>query len=243
MHEASLSTENCFVTLTYDQANLPVDYSLDKTHVPILIRAIRDAGNSVRYFQCGEYGDQNWRPHYHLALFQKDYRQGAEQIANKGPHKLYRHPELEKLWGKGLTSVGELTTESASYIASYITKKVRGPNADSHYEWFSNQHNTWFMREREYTTMSRRPGIGADWIRKFKSDVYPSDEIIINGKKARPPKFYDAQLERTDPGLLKRVKGKRIRDGSKHAENNTPDRLHTRDQLAKRRQNQLKREL
>jgi hypothetical protein len=45
--------------------------------------------------------------------------------------------------------------------------------------------------KQEYTTMSRRPGIAADWFAKYFEDVYPSDSIYVNGRVMRPPKYYD----------------------------------------------------
>jgi hypothetical protein len=45
--------------------------------------------------------------------------------------------------------------------------------------------------KQEYTTMSRRPGIAADWFAKYYEDVYPSDSIYVNGRVMRPPKYYD----------------------------------------------------
>lgn len=254
MHEAETSKASCFITLTYDQENLPVDHSLDKTHFQNFMKKLRKEEQraakklkipppKVRYFHCGEYGEKNMRPHYHAALFGVDFRADGVRIFNKGQNKLYSSARLDRLWGKGTTSVGSLTFESSAYVARYIMKKVTGAQADDHYRWHSAEHGVAFERLPEYTTMSLKPGIGAAWIKKFQSDVYPSDEIIVNGKKTRPPKFYDAQLERIDPDLLMRVKQKRAKEGSKYEDNNTPDRHWVRDQLAKRREKKTPRQL
>ena len=74
MHEASLKPDNCFITLTYDKKNLPQNNSLDKKAFPKFIRSLRkrnkrDKKNQIRYYACGEYGDNFGRPHYHAILF------------------------------------------------------------------------------------------------------------------------------------------------------------------------------
>ena len=75
-------------------------------------------------------------------------------------------------------------------------KKVTGDRASEHYQG----------RLPEYTTMSRRPGIGQGWYEKFKADVYPHDRIIVRGNPSRPPRFYDSLLQREDPALISQLK-------------------------------------
>ena len=65
--EASLRSENAFVTLTYDDSHLPS--SLVKAHLQAFIKKLRNDGHSIRYFGCGERGSLNGRPHYHVILF------------------------------------------------------------------------------------------------------------------------------------------------------------------------------
>lgn len=60
--------------------------------------------------------------------------------------------------------------------------------------------------------MSRRPGIGAGWYKKFKGDVYPRDEVVIRGGRiVRPPRFYDDRLEKEDPKLREKLGRARVR--------------------------------
>ena len=68
MLEAGQWNENCFMTLTYDDKHLPSDGSLDPKHLTDFIKRLRFhyRDRSIRYFACGEYGDDSWRPHYHL---------------------------------------------------------------------------------------------------------------------------------------------------------------------------------
>lgn len=53
-------------------------------------------------------------------------------------------------------------------------------------------------------------GIGKGWFEKYRKDVYPSDEVIVNGARLKPPRFYDNLLEHEEPDLLERLKARRI---------------------------------
>ena len=97
--------------------------------------------------------------------------------------RLYTSAILNELWSFGFSTIGDVTFESAAYVARYVMKKITGDKAESHYQG----------RVPEYTTMSRRPGIGKPWFEKFGSDVYPADEVVIRGGiVCQPPKYYDS---------------------------------------------------
>lgn len=84
-------------------------------------------------------------------------------------------------------------------------------------------------------------GIGSGWLKKWKTDVYPHDWTVINGKKVRPPKFYDRILLDEDPKLLQKLKGQRIRNAKKHSADNTKARLAVREECQEAKAAQLKR--
>lgn len=71
MHEASLYEDNCFITLTYNDDHLPSNGSLDKTHFQKFLKRLRKSiyPQKLRYYHCGEYGDEGGRPHYHAIIF------------------------------------------------------------------------------------------------------------------------------------------------------------------------------
>lgn len=48
--------------------------------------------------------------------------------------------------------------------------------------------------KKEYSTMSKKPGIGAAAFEKWKRSWYPRDSIVVNGKKLPIPKYYDRLL-------------------------------------------------
>ena len=113
-------------------------------------------------------------------------------------------------------------------------KKVTGDKAFSHYnKWDDETGEILLTKKPEYVTMSRRPGIGKSWIDKFMSDVYVNgeDSVIMNGKKVRPPKYYDSQFEIFSPSDLELIKSERKRKASLHEADCTPDRLNVREKV------------
>lgn len=221
-HEASLHPFNMFVTLSYDDEHLPEGGTLVKRHFQLFMKRVRKQfGESIRYFHCGEYGDTTQRPHYHAIIFNLDMPD--KRVIKQDPrgYNLYTSEQLTKLWGLGHVWIGNVTNESANYVARYIMKKVTGELAADHYG----------DRLPEYVTMSRRPGIATGWIEKFHKDVYPSDSCIVAGKQQKPPKFYDKAHEALDPVAHQRVKNARARFGKIHEADSTPERLAVREEV------------
>lgn len=243
-HEASLYSKNCFITLTYADAYLPPTGSLDITHFQKFMKRLRKKnGTNIRFYHCGEYGEKFRRPHYHACVFNYDPKdRKIYKTINK--QKLYTSESLAKLWPYGMVIVGDVTFKSAAYVARYIMKKISGPMADKHYRIVDPETGEITAElAPEYTTMSRRPGIGQGWLEKYKYEPYPDDFVVINGKKMRPAKYYDRQYEVAYPSDYESLRGQRVRNAKKHAENNTPARLKVREQVLKARTSILKREL
>lgn len=238
-HEASLYESNCFITLTFNEAGLPSDYSVNVRDLQLFMKRLRKKyPQRIRFYACGEYGDTLGRPHYHACLFNHDFADKVLWKNDKVP--LFRSPELEQLWPYGYSSIGAVTFESAAYVARYIMKKISGQQSDAHYE-FIDDKGVIHQRKPEFTVMSRRPGIGAAWLKKFASDVYPDSFVIINGKRMRPPRYYDTNYELIRPDEMRKIKWTRARKLSKHKENNTPERLRVRATIQKKKLDQLKR--
>lgn len=239
-HEASLYENNCFITLTYDNQHLPSDLSLDKRHFQLFMKKLRKRfGKGVRYYHCGEYGETYGRPHYHACLFNFDFPDKKLWKINN-EQKLFTSEILSEIWGMGFCSIGSVTFQSAAYVARYIMKKVTGKQADDHYEYVDeNGVVTW--RTPEYTTMSRRPGIGKAWLDKFQSDVFPNDYVVINQTKMKPPRFYDQQYELTNPESFSNIKAERELNASKFNPDNTKSRLAVRHEVLKTKLKKLPR--
>lgn len=209
VNEMHFHEQNCFLTLTYSPENLPENGTLVKKHLQDFIKRYRKICGKLRFYACAEYGEKLSRPHYHILVF-------GHQFADKKYYKtingntLYTSPTLEKLWKYGFSSIGEATMQSAAYVSRYVTKKVSGAQADKHYETINPLTGEIHKILGEFSTQSLKPGIGEQFYRKYKNDIYPSDEIIHDGKYFPVPTYYDVLLERDDPQLFAQVKKNRI---------------------------------
>ena len=86
------------------------------------------------------------------------------------------------MWAKGFVTVGDVTYQSAAYTARYIMKKMLGRSAKDYYTRIDPCTGEVYEVLPEYTNMSLKPGIGHDWYQKYKSDCFPSDYLINEGK-------------------------------------------------------------
>jgi hypothetical protein len=233
VHESSMWPTNSFVTLTYDEEHMPRLWpngpgTLLKKDVQKFLKRLRKHvyPRKVRYYYCGEYGDNLDRPHYHLCLFNMDFGEDKVLFSERDGNLLYTSETLEKIWGNGFCTVGELTFESAAYVSRYCLKKVTGKNHDDHY-LRCDDYGVAFWLEPEYTSMSRRPGIGKDWYEEFSSDCFPSDDVPVPGSGVykKVPRYYEKLLEQSDPELLEQVKEERKAFRLANADEYSPDRL------------------
>lgn len=128
MLEARYSVDSTFLTLTYDEFNVPYNYYLQPEDLTKFLKRYRKRlGHKIRYFAIGEYGDKTWRPHYHLAIFSKKKLErcarNCEDMRKRDACTGDCTPMLA--WAKGNTSVTPtLNQELAGYITGYIKKKA-----------------------------------------------------------------------------------------------------------------------
>lgn len=237
MCESQMHDVSSFVTLTYDEANLPSDLSVSKRHLQLFFKRLRKAGYSFRYYACGEYGEDYSRPHYHLCLFGVNFADDRVFYRNGGKSgKLYTSASLEAIWGFGFCVIGDLTFESAAYVSRYCTKVINGDLAESHYTRVCPDTGELFRLEPEFSLMSRRPGIGDSWIRKFHPDVYAAgDGVISRGRSTKPPRFFDRIYRRViDNGYrMDEIDCERYLDGLSRSVDNTDARLEAREIVTK----------
>jgi len=233
VHEASLHEKNCFITLTYNEEHVPP--SLVKRDFQLFMKRLRRAYplQKIRYFHCGEYGSvckncglserfcfrrgcQKYvkalgRPHFHACLFGFDFDDKELWQIKNGNH-LYRSPSLEKIWSHpetkksyGFSTVGAVTFESAAYVARYVLKKFNNKNEEKVKEHYGD-------KLPEYTTMSRRDGIGKKWLDKYLKDVYQSDFVLNNKlQKLKPPRYYDNIYDVIDHKSMLTIKAQRLK--------------------------------
>lgn len=242
VHESEMHERCCFVTLTYDAEHLPADGGLHVTDWQKFAKRLRKRVGPFRFFHCGEYGERSFRPHYHACLFGVDFRADRVLLRRSadGSTSLYFSPLLTEVWGLGHCSVGELSYESAAYVARYCIGKLTGPQGELAYSRACPRTGRAWRVAAPYVTMSRRPGVGSTWFEKFRGEVYPSDEVVHKGRRFRPPRFYDLKLPAAELDVLK---GKRASRVALRKEDLSYERLGVREVCADARLRSLKRSL
>lgn len=182
--------------------------SLDYTPFQLFLKRLRNAVGDVRFFMCGEYGENFERPHFHAIIYGYDFPDKKPWNVH-GDYVIYRSEQLEKLWEYGFSTVGTVTEDSIQYVSSYVCKKMNGKNAEKHYQG----------RMPEFVHMSLKPGIGARFFTEFcGKDFYKIDKkarkliddtFSISSRTIKPPRYYDKLFERThndDYVQLKRLR-------------------------------------
>lgn len=198
MFESQFHGSNAFITLTYDEANVPFPPSLDYSHFQKFMKRLRKQFGPLRFFMCGEYGPQLSRPHFHACIFGTDFPDRVHWSTSSSGHSLYRSAALERLWPVGFSSVAELNFETAAYVARYSLGKITGDLAEAHYRFVDADTGEVSQRTPEFCHMSLKPGIGGQWFDKYSADVLNGDFVVINGRKCRPPRYFDKLLRRLD---------------------------------------------
>lgn len=235
MHESELHDDNMFLTLTYDDEHLPQYESLVRTHFQLFMKRYRAKYPNVKisYFQCGEYGDETQRPHHHAIIFNHAFSdKKLFSMSNDIP--LYTSDILNDLWKKGHCTIGDVTFDSAAYVSRYVTKKIKTSEKSDDRFWNAYISTCPLtgdvrMREPEYATMSLKPAIGKRWYEKFKSDIFPHDEVIINGISIQPPRYYDHLYSFED--AMKSFEMKVERRKNINQEAFTPERLKAKEKI------------
>lgn len=244
MHEKQMHELSCFITLTYSPENLPEGGNLQKRDFQLFMKRLRKEHSSrIRFFHCGEYGENFSRPHYHAILFGIDFADKKRHSVNSQGDTLYTSETLTKLWGKGHCLIGQVTKASCEYVARYVTKKINGPKALEHYQRVDLLTGEVTTVVPEYVTMSLKPGIGASFYEQFKGDIFPRDSVVVRGKQTQVPAYYTRLLARESEEATRKIKAARIRRASKHKANQTPERLAVRETCRQARISKLSRNL
>ena len=263
---------NCFVTLTYRDKSectaeqlaggffVPEDWSLRKVHFQKFMKRLRKAfPQKIRFFHCGEYGNQCkhglpvdrkefacptcnvGRPHYHACLFNVGFTDLEVYSQVNGEYR-YTSPTLERIWKYGFVDVGELNFDSAAYVARYVLKKINGINGPEFYMNWTEDGEVINLTP-PYCTMSRRPGIGKDWYEKYKSDLFPSDEVPVPGSGVfkKVPRYYEELFGLEEPLSLEEIKEVRLKFREEHQDEYRPSRLEAKYKVKKAQVELLKR--
>lgn len=112
-----------FLTLTYNNENLPSDKMVNKRDCQLFIKRLRKhyKDRKLKYFIAAEYGDKFKRPHYHAIIFGLS----APEFKRSGSAKNFKYGQFiaNKIWKKGYCYVGYVDKKCISYVSKYIMKK------------------------------------------------------------------------------------------------------------------------
>lgn len=218
VHESRLHAENCFLTLTYAPEFLPSDLSLRHRDFQLFFKRLRErvAPLKPRYYMCGEYGEGKIgrpdlgcsRPHYHAAIFGFYPSDRVYFRKSEGGDKVYTSAYLDEVWQLGKVFLGDLTFESAAYIARYCLKKVGSDGKRR--EIVDVTTGEIVSRPHEYCEMSTNPAIGKEWFKRYRGDAFPRDYVVMRGQKVGVPRYYDKLLAVAEPEYAAAVKAARV---------------------------------
>lgn len=215
--ESTMKSPNWFVTLTYDDAHLPMNYlftdeeclsvnSLKKDDLSGFIKRLRrhydyhNIPNDLSFYACGEYGSNFFRPHYHILLFGIPINDLVYHSTKNG-FITYNSPTFDSLWKRGFVTINEFSYETASYVARYMLKKQKGDASIQ----YSNLDIV-----PEFSQMSRNPGIAQSYYSTHKDEIFNNGYISVKTAKGvfheKVPKYFMRLLEKDDPKEFFKIK-------------------------------------
>lgn len=195
-----------FLTLTYDNENVPYrmtwdegtgevlveNYSLNYEDMKKFWKKLRryleyhklNKGN-LMYFQCGEYGGKTHRPHYHAIVYDLPIKKDDMKEYKRRNGAIYYNVDwITKIWGKGHVVIAPAEWKAMAYTARYTTKKVYGKEGKKFYEEMG------ILPEK--CNMSLKPAIGAQYYYEHAAEIYERDKIQLkNGRICKPPRYFD----------------------------------------------------
>ncbi len=183
--EQKTSSSSAFITLTYSDPNLPYSKNgypeLSKKDHQLFMKRLRKTirhhfphhNKKLRYYSCGEYGDQTHRPHYHSIMFNL-------------PQEYIDHPELlERDWKNGQVQVATCNSKTISYTTKYINKTL-----------YTHKQHDLDDRQKEFSLMSK--GLGQNYLTPAIIAYYKAIKtpylVKENGEKATMPKYYKDKI-------------------------------------------------
>jgi len=199
MCESFTSSSSWFLTLTYDDAYMN-NLSLSKKDFQDFIKAVRNYCNykygvsNIRYFGCGEYGDNSGRKHLHIIMFNLPDLDIKPRSSSGGIIQ-YTSDILNDLWFRGFVVLESVVPETANYVARYTLKKAG-------LQKYEDLHV-----QAPFLMMSTRPGIGYTYFQEHVQEIVDRNGIFVGHKLASIPRYFKSLLgEDIQADLKKRVK-------------------------------------
>lgn len=218
---------NCFITLTYNDENLPENGLLVKKDLQDFMKLLRyhckgiqewenprtgKKENPIRFLACGEYGPNGTRrPHYHILIFnwKPDKKELKFYKENHNGDRLFMCKQIEKIWKKGFVTVGDLNYKSACYVARYCTKKLF--NGAKHKDLKKIEI------QPEFILMSRNGGIGIKYWNQYQDKILKQSGILIgiNGKPKckNIPRYFEKKYKEENELEFEKYKKRKMIKG------------------------------
>lgn len=195
LQEASRFENNYFITFTYNDENLPLDYMLDEKFFQDFNKKFKvylkrkGLKSDFRFYGVGEYGSKGARPHYHCIYFNLDLNDLKYEYTDEQGNLHFSSKLIEDVYGKGFVDIGSVDVGSACYVARYCEKKRRLNKSEK-----EEKKKNGIVPE--FSSMSRRPGIGAGafnaMLEDFKNGVYSH---FVKGSKFSLPLYYSRKIK------------------------------------------------
>lgn len=220
-HEKQCHNASAFVTLTYDDAHLPADRSVDPRAWQLFAKRLRQQLGPFRFFHIGEYGDEYQRPHYHAAIFGQDFSSDRRLMpTHETDRRKFTSDTLSECWGNGRAELEDLNGPLGRYLAGYITKKLSRDE---------QQRRHGVDVRPAYATMSRRKGLGETWFTEHGRQVMRDGYVVYNGSPKPIPRYYLKLIEKLDPLRREELADLGREAAARHQADRTRDRRETRE--------------
>ena len=217
---------NYVINLTYNDENLPKAKKIDEEtgevvettsptlNYPDVQKFKKDLQrywkyhfneDNIRFEVAGEYGETNKRPHYHMIAFNLDIRDLKDHGKTKKGSNEYLSETIQKIWGKGWVTIGDVNEKSIQYIANYTLKKIKGSLEEQKYKGIGICP--------EFIQMSRKPGIGHAFLMKHKEDYIKYGKLFLMGANGlvelHSCQYLDRIIQKEDPEAYEKMKAKK----------------------------------
>lgn len=186
IHESEYHIDAIFATLTYSDENLPLNASLEPKDLELFWKRLRKRVDyPIKYFSCGEYGEETDRPHYHCIIFglspcNQCHSCTPSSTGSDEPRGDCK--DIRESWALGLVHIGYLSYQSGRYVAGYLLKDSANNGHDKKTPFYNDYHKKPFLR------MSK--GLGKRWMEDNIHELIQTKEIRIDGATRSLPKYY-----------------------------------------------------
>lgn len=171
---ASLYTNNCFLTLTYDEKKETYHNKFQYKDIQDFKKRLRRhcEPKKVQIFNVHEYG-KNGKKHWHLVVFNHDF-EDKTLFTTKNGNSIYTSKKLEQLWPFGFNTICDVTEASAMYQAQYTQKDFKNGNV---------------LNDRK--SHSKHSGLAREYFLTHYRQILSLGYVPFNGKKVPVPRYFE----------------------------------------------------